>query len=126
MNDRIKTLDTVFSEYIRRRDSDSEGYIRCISCGRRVHWQEADNGHFIPRGHMSLRFDERNCNAQCRDCNRTKDGNISGYTRGMAHRYGQETIDELRALKWKSRKWPRYAVEQTIKYYRQKIKEFER
>lgn len=123
MNGRIKVLDTVFSEYIRLRDSDENGYIRCISCGRRVHWTEADNGHFISRGNMSLRFDERNCNAQCRVCNRSKDGNITGYRAGMIQKYGIEVIDDLNAAKWQIAKWPKYAIEQTIRYYRVQIKE---
>lgn len=122
MNDRIKILDSVFSEYIRRRDSDASGYIRCISCGRRVHWTDADNGHFIPRGNMSLRYDERNCNAQCRVCNRAKDGNMAGYRAGMLMKYGPDIIDEMNATKWQVAKWPKYAVEQTIRHYRTLIK----
>jgi hypothetical protein len=76
-------LDRIFSQYIRLRDADQNGYIRCISCGKIVLWKEADNGHFINRKHMSLRFSETNCNAQCRSCNRFDEGNMTGYNLGM-------------------------------------------
>lgn len=62
------TLDRWFSLYIRLRDSDANGYSRCISCGKPVYWKEADCGHFINRRHMNTRYDERNCNLQCRNC----------------------------------------------------------
>ncbi len=41
---KLDTLDRIFSEYIRRRDSDENGIGRCISCGKMVHWKEADCG----------------------------------------------------------------------------------
>lgn len=62
------TLDRWFSLYIRLRDSDANGFGRCISCGKLVHYKEADCGHFINRQHMNTRYDERNCNLQCRSC----------------------------------------------------------
>lgn len=64
----IRKLDEVFSRYIRLRDADEHGYIRCISCGRIHHFNETDCGHFINRSHMATRFDEQNCNGQCRSC----------------------------------------------------------
>ncbi len=60
-------LDKVFSEYIRKRDTRN-GVFKCISCGRILPYEQADCGHYINRKHMSTRFDEMNCNAQCRSC----------------------------------------------------------
>ena len=60
-------LDKVFSEYIRKRDTHN-GVFKCISCGRILPYEQADCGHYINRKHMSTRFDEMNCNAQCRSC----------------------------------------------------------
>lgn len=60
--------DEWMSKFIRLRDADASGYGRCISCGKLVHWSEADNGHFINRGHLNTRYDEQNCNLQCRSC----------------------------------------------------------
>lgn len=60
-------LDRVFSEYIRKRDT-KDGYFICISCGRRLPYGQADCGHYINRRHLATRWDEENCNAQCRKC----------------------------------------------------------
>ncbi|MDD3404947.1 MAG: recombination protein NinG [Paludibacteraceae bacterium] len=61
--DKIKQLDCIFSEYIRLRDANRGGYVSCISCGARISWKNSDAGHYVPRGNMSLRFDEKNVNA---------------------------------------------------------------
>lgn len=68
----LKTkLDRVFSEYIRLRDTaghSKDGYFRCISCGQIKPYSQADCGHYIGRQHMATRYNEINCNAQCRNC----------------------------------------------------------
>jgi 5-methylcytosine-specific restriction endonuclease McrA len=92
-------LDRIFSEYIRLRDADTNGYCRCISCGSIHHWKEMDAGHFVNRSHMSTRYDERNVNAQCRKCNRFDEGNPIGYARGLIKKYGKGIIDELEVKK---------------------------
>ena len=93
------TLDRVFSEYIRRRDADENGLIRCISCGKIVHWKDADAGHYINRRHNSTRYDEKNVNAQCRSCNRFDEGNIQGYRKGLIAKYGEKAVELLEIKK---------------------------
>ena len=78
----IEDLDVVFSQFIRLRDSDENGYITCY-CGKVVYWNEADNSHFIPRAHMNTRFSEDNCNASCRHCNQSLKGNLRVYGRWL-------------------------------------------
>ena len=90
--------DLDFGRYIRLRDT-SVGDPRCISCGRPITYETCDCGHFIPRQHTSTRFDERNCNAQCKVCNRMKYGNLPGYTIGLVEKYGEGIIEELKARK---------------------------
>lgn len=60
-----KKADTIFSQYIRMRDADQHGTVTCISCPKRGHWKEFQNGHFVSRNSSALRFDDENCNAQC-------------------------------------------------------------
>jgi hypothetical protein len=91
--------DDWFSKYIRIRDADNNGYIRCISCGKIVHWKNADAGHFIKRQHIALRFNEQNVNAQCKLCNCFEQGNDIGYAKGLDKKYGPGTADKLRAMK---------------------------
>lgn len=66
----INKLDKAVSLYVRMRDSKEYHYkyFRCISCGRVLPVSDADCGHYVGRAHMSLRFDTRNVNAECRYC----------------------------------------------------------
>lgn len=74
----IEDLDAIFSQYIRLRDSDENGYVTCY-CGKTVYYTEADNSHFMPRAHMNTRFSEDNCHGSCRYCNQTLKGNLLVY-----------------------------------------------
>lgn len=78
LNAVIEDLDGIFSQYIRLRDSDENGYMTCY-CGKKVYYTEADNSHFMPRAHMNTRFSEDNCHGSCRYCNQTLKGNLLVY-----------------------------------------------
>ena len=120
--DLISKLDRVFSEFIRLRDSKN-GYFKCISCGRILPYEQADCGHYINRQHMSLRFNEKNCNAQCRKCNRFDEGNIQGYRRGLIKKYGEKIVTLLEYQKNETKQYSSFELEVLIKYYQSKIKE---
>ena len=114
----IQELDTVFSRYIRMK-SAIDGVARCVTCGMPDSWKLMDCGHFIVRGKIGTRFDERNCHVQCRRCNRLEQGRMPQYFRFMRARYGQTVIDEL---KIKSRQPIKtYELEGMIKYYKEKV-----
>ena len=119
------TLDRWFSLYIRLRDIDANGFGRCISCGKLVHYKDADCGHFINRQHMNTRYDERNCNLQCRSCNRFDEGNNVGYMQGLVKKYGEGVIQELTIKKHLYRKYSDFEYKELIKYYKQKVKELQ-
>ena len=114
-------LDKVFSEYIRKRDTRN-GVFKCISCGRILPYEQADCGHYINRKHMATRFDEMNCNAQCRSCNRFDEGNIQGYRRGLVTLYGEQQVTLLEAKKHNFRKYSDFEYEVLIKHYKEEIK----
>ncbi len=92
---KLSTADKYFSLYIRLRDSDSNGILLCISCGEPVFWKKADAGHFIKRQHKATRFDEKNVNGQCRNCNWLKQGNDINYKIGLEKKYGPGIADRL-------------------------------
>lgn len=77
----LTKLDRLMSVYIRMRDSREfhYKYFRCISCGQILPIDQADNGHYCGRTHMSLRFDTRNQNAECKRCNRFSSDHLIGY-----------------------------------------------
>jgi hypothetical protein len=100
-----KKADRLFSQYIRRFHADEGGTVSCVSCGKLMHWKESENGHYIKRGHLSLRYDERNCAPQCTRCNRYMGGNQDEYAVYLVKKYGPGIIEELHALKHQAVKW---------------------
>lgn len=75
----IEDLDAVFSQFIRLRDSDENGYISCYCCGAVAHYSECDCMHFMPRAHQNTRFSEDNCRSGCKVCNQAKGGNLAAF-----------------------------------------------
>lgn len=119
----LKTrLDTVFAMFIRLRDAMPNGMFRCISCGRLLPFDQSDCGHYINRQHMATRFNEKNCNAQCRKCNRFDEGNIQGYRRGLIAKYGEPTVLMLEAMKNQINKISDFEYRAMIDYYRKEVK----
>lgn len=117
-----KKLDRVFSQYIRLRDMlPGTTLFRCISCGKVYPISNADCGHYINRKHMSTRFSEVNCNAQCRQCNRFDEGNMSGYRLGLIGKYGEQRVAFLEAQKYETRKYYDYEYEALIAHYKKEI-----
>jgi len=66
--------DRVFSYYIRQRDANEYGYLKCVSCNQTFQWQDVDCGHFNRRGIWPTRYDEQNCAGQCKPDNRSQCG----------------------------------------------------
>lgn len=97
MQNLIDDLDAIFSIYIRLRDADKNGNLECYTCGKIIHYKEAQNSHFIPRANMATRFNEDNCHSACKDCNEYKSGNLDEYEKHLeADRKG--TVEYLREL----------------------------
>lgn len=117
----IAKLDKVFSLYIRQRDAQN-GYFKCISCGQFKPLEQADCGHYINRQHIATRFDEVNCNAQCRKCNRFEEGNMQGYRKGLIEKYGEKAVELLEIKKGNICKLSVPEIEILTKYYKDKLK----
>lgn len=86
--------DKWFSEFIRLRDSDEHGMVTCVTCSHRGHWRELQNGHWITRGHEATRFDEMNCNTQCRGCN-YNGGQHLKHEAAIVRKYGNGAVQKL-------------------------------
>lgn len=117
--DLIEKLDRVFSLFIRYRDSMPNGYFQCVSCRKIKRFSQADCGHYINRKHMNTRFDEMNCHAQCRECNRFSEGNIQDYRRNLVGKYGERAVILLEAKKNVFRQFSDFQLEEKISFYRE-------
>jgi MinD superfamily P-loop ATPase len=120
---KLTKLDTIFSKYIRLRNADANGMVSCISCGKVQHWKDVDCGHFVNRKHMSLRFNEINCQTQCRYCNRFCEGDAWNFAQGLIKKYGDGTIEKLMAAKNQSVKFTQFEIDELVKNYTKLVKE---
>ena len=122
---RLDKLDIIFSIYIRRRDADENGYVKCCTCPTVKHWKEMNNGHYIKRDQLSTRWDERNAHAQCVDCNRFHHGRMSAYDDFMYKKYGREEYNALIKMPWNNSgfKWMQHEIDELTEHFKSKIKE---
>lgn len=86
----------IFSEYIRLRDAEWNGYAPCISCGKNAFWKDLDAGHFIAKNSGDyFYFLEENVHAQCSHCNRFLHGNLLNYRMRLVNKIGQDEVQKL-------------------------------
>jgi hypothetical protein len=84
---------------IRMEAADDRGICRCVTCGKKGHYKRMHGGHFVPGRRQSILFIEENIHVQCISCNNYLSGNVMEYERFMVNTYGQDAVDEIRALK---------------------------
>lgn len=116
-----KKLVRIFNLYIRLRDTYANGVVKCISCGKFYVFEAVDCGHFVNCSVGSLQFNEQNCNAQCRACNRFQEGNNIEYTQGIIKKYGIDVIDKLRIIKQTHSHFKAFDYEIMIKHYASEV-----
>ena len=97
-SDWMKDAQKEFNKYIRLRDAGQP----CICCGAPLGSGEVgggyDAGHYRSVGSAPhLRFDERNCHAQRKQCNRYGSGRAVDYRLGLISRLGIEAVEALEA-----------------------------
>ena len=117
-----KKLDKVFSAYIRLRDAMPSGYFKCISCGHIKPFEQADCGHFFSRKNMSVRFDEDDCHAECRGCNRFSSDHLIAYQTNLIRKIGMQRFELLSAKAHQAKHWSDFELEAMIKHYTEEVK----
>lgn len=118
----LEKLDNVFSIFIRMRDADDNGNVKCVTCPEISHWKAMDCGHFIPRGKLATRYSEINSHQQCPACNRLKDGNLHKYEIFMRATYGIKAIEQLKIKSHETVKWMSHEIQEMIEVFKSKIK----
>jgi hypothetical protein len=114
-----KKLDTIFSLYIRLRDSNEFGIVRCFTCWVEKNYKEGmQNGHFMSRQYLSTRFDEQNCQPQCVACNMYHSGEQFKFGLGLEYKYGNGTAKKLLQKSRQPFKMSKHEYEEKISYYK--------
>jgi len=121
--DLIKEAQTAFNAFIRARDAG----LPCICCGKPFEPQKpggsADAGHFRSRGAAPhLRFNEDNCFAQRKNCNRPGGATYVAFRAGVVSRIGLERVEALEASN-QVHKWTADELRAIKAEYREKLKE---
>ena len=119
----IKQLDSVFSKYIRQRDSVNE-IATCFTCGKKDHWKKLQNGHFQSRKHYSTRWDETNCQVQCAGCNVFKFGEQFIFGQNLDQKYGAGTARVLHVKAKQTVKIATFELQDMIKHYKSFVDTF--
>jgi len=117
-----KILWKAFSEYIRRKNADRNGYVRCCSCGQIHQWKNVDCGHYISRSFLTVRYDEMNCAPQCKGCNAFRQGNPIEFRKHLIDRYGEKAVLDLEGRKNYPAGFTRDGLILKIEEYKQKLK----
>ena len=115
-------LDTVFSQFIRLRDSNNEGIAICISCGTPGFWKYGDCGHYISRKYLALRWEEKNVGFQDKECNIFGQGEQVKFQKGLIKRYGPDVIEYLETKKHNRFNADRFVYQYLIDEYKAKLK----
>ncbi|MFA5027009.1 MAG: recombination protein NinG [Candidatus Methylomirabilota bacterium] len=121
--DYINEAQAAFNKFIRVRDSGKP----CICCGKAIPLAETggsgDAGHYRSVGSAPhLRFDERNCHLQDKQCNRWGSGRAVDYRIGLIQRIGLQAVEALEADQ-EPRKWSIEELRAIRDTYRAKLKE---
>jgi len=117
-----KKCDHYFSQYIRLKYADKNGYCICATCGHKFHWKDIDCGHYIGRNHKNTRFDERNVRPQCKSCNRFYEERAElGLV--ILKKLGQKEFEQLIQDGNKVRKWKIWEVDNLSQLFADRIKE---
>lgn len=90
----VARCDIAFSQYIRLKYANEFGEVKCFTCNFVGFWKQSgiENGHFIGRSVMLLRWLEDNCRPQCIRCNQFMKGNLEVF----AAKLGEEIVSELK------------------------------
>lgn len=122
----IRKLDEIFSLYIRLRDTDANGYGKCITSGEFVHFKDADCGHFISRNNMATRWDSQNCNLQGRKDNRFLSGRQYEHGLAIDRKWGSGTAEKLLIKSKSPAKYMDFEIEGLIWCYQSEVEKLKK
>lgn len=128
----IEKLDSVFSVFIRLRDTNDEGIGFCISSGKPIYYRimqdgkvrtNCDCGHFENRRKLSVRFNEVNCNAQSIAENRFNEGNKNNYEKNLILKFGKDKVELVKVLSNQRSNYTEFDLEILYRHYEKLVEQ---
>lgn len=95
MGNLIEQADRAASIFVRVSRADFSGFVSCYTCGERIPWKEAQCGHFVGRGAMSVRYFPDNMRPQCHRCNVELGGRPDIFEECLREEIGDEAVEDL-------------------------------
>ena len=118
----IRKLDSEFSKYIRQKYAEKNGQVYCFTCTHKAHWKEMQNGHYISRACLILRWNEQNCRPQCAGCNIFRSGKPVDFRENLVKEIGEEEVKTLEASRFKIFKVDIDWFEERLAHYTELLK----
>lgn len=118
----VKSLDTVFSLYIRKRFSKND-IAECYTCGKKEHYKKLQCGHFMSRKNYSTRWDEINCQVQCYACNVVRYSEQFKFGLKLNADFGENCAEKLQQKSIGIVKYSNTDLLEKIDYYKNKLLE---
>jgi hypothetical protein len=121
----IAKLDKVFSQWIRAKHMNDDGFIECYTCRVKKKFNEIQAGHFMSRKSYSTRWNEKNVFPQCIGCNMFKCGMQYEFGKRLDEDFGKGTAEAMQRLSKQSVKIPTYELENKIEHYQDLLNSLE-
>lgn len=112
---------SLFSEYVRRKYADANGYARCYTSGAVMPWKELQCGHAIGGRHGAVLFDEEICRPQSVRDNVFLRGNYPIFTTKLIKENGMAWWESKLEGAKRVVKYTRSDLEDLISEYKQKL-----
>ena len=113
----VAKLDKVFSLYVRQKDKDDNGGVKCYTCDAYKHWKDMHCGHFISRVYYSTRWEVDNCRVQCPSCNLYHQGQQYIFGKRLESEIGIGRIEQMQEAKHHASKF-------SVQDYKDMIEDF--
>lgn len=120
----MQDLDVLFSQWIRLKASDDNGYCVCYGCGAVHYYTEMQCCHYIPRSHKNTRYLEENCVCGCSFCNKNEGGKLSSYSEHFGNLIERDRSGGVEALEEQARMEYSYTVSEVkglISFYSKEV-----
>jgi hypothetical protein len=113
----------LFSVWIRTKDADENGYVKCYTCETVKHWKEMQAGHAIGGRHNAVLLDEEIVKTQCLRCNVFLRGNYGEFALRLIMENSAQWYERKRNDSKREVKISRADYEEKIKWLKEQIGE---